>query len=341
MSEPTAKRARLASDDGAATTSGQTSAGIIRSENFWLDDGNIILQAENTQFRVHKSMLARQSTIFKDMFSIPQPTKPLDPVIEGCPVVALSDKTSDVECMLSIFYDNNNVVDLENALPIDQLSAILSMGKKYEITYLRDRALKRLRRCFPVTLKEWDDSFGDANGPSISFEPMVDTIESVISLAHMHDISSILPGAYLFYLSQASPEEILRGDKKVLSQDTREQCILGRDGLIRRIQLFVNMWGNGNKFMPPASCTNAGQCSFAKADVLEMLIISLWLRDERTMWDLSPDIPPPASMIVSALCDSCSASIKTHYNKARERIWAELPKYFALPDWEELKDFDA
>ncbi|CAA7261831.1 unnamed protein product [Cyclocybe aegerita] len=318
MSEPAAKRARLASDDGDATMSDQTSAGVTRSENFWLEDGNIILQAENTQFR---------------------PAEPLDPVVEGCPVVTLSDKASDVECVLSIFYDNNNVVDLERALPIGQLSAILSMGRKYEITYLRDRALPRLRRCFPTTLKEWDDSFADGNGPTILFEPMLYTIESVISLAHTHGITTVLPGAYLFYLSQAPPDEILRGDRNILSQEVRVQCVLGRDDLIRRIHLFVHMWGRSNKFMPPAECPNTRQCEFLKADVLEELAICLWLTDDKTVWDLSPDIP--TSRMIRTLCISCAASVKACYNEARQHIWAELPEFFALPDWEDLEDFDA
>lgn len=39
----------------------------------WLDDGNIILHVENTQFRVHRSVLAMNSMVFQDMFGIPQP----------------------------------------------------------------------------------------------------------------------------------------------------------------------------------------------------------------------------------------------------------------------------
>ena len=40
----------------------------------WFDDGNVILIAESTSFEVHKSILSSKSYVFKDMFSIPQPT---------------------------------------------------------------------------------------------------------------------------------------------------------------------------------------------------------------------------------------------------------------------------
>ena len=77
---------------------------IIRSK-YWFDDGNIILQAENTQFRVHRSLLSNQSVVFSDMFSMPQPMA-LDPLVDGCPVVFLSDKADDLELVMAIFYDN-------------------------------------------------------------------------------------------------------------------------------------------------------------------------------------------------------------------------------------------
>ncbi|CAA7261832.1 unnamed protein product [Cyclocybe aegerita] len=342
MSEPPAKRPRLASDDGDVTVSSTESAsGITRSTNFWLDDGNIILQAENTQFRVHKSMLARQSSIFKDMFSIPQPSEPLDPVVEGCPVVTLSDKASDVDCILSIFYDNVNVVDLGEALSIDQLAVILCMGKKYDITYLRDRALKKLRRCFPTTINGWDASLRDGKDSTLNFDPLVYTIESVISLAHTHGIPSILPSAFLFYASQVPPDRILRGDYDVLSHEARIQCILGRDDLAHRIYTIVQGWtADTRKFMSDLKCEPDDCAGLSRMEVLEDLGDVLWLADEKTVWGLNADIPKRASDTLRYICEPCATSVKKCYDDARQEIWKELPEIFALPEWEQLKDFD-
>ena len=71
--------------------------------SYWFDDGNIILQAEDTLFRVHRSVLSRHSKVFQDMFSIPQPTGQH----EDCPVIQVSDEAVDMSIILSILYDNN------------------------------------------------------------------------------------------------------------------------------------------------------------------------------------------------------------------------------------------
>jgi len=78
----------------------------LQKSRFWFDDGNVILQAENTQFRVHRSLLSMHSNIFKDIFSVPQPTDTTTTLnVDGCPVITLSDKADDLEHVLSIFYE--------------------------------------------------------------------------------------------------------------------------------------------------------------------------------------------------------------------------------------------
>ena len=54
------------------------------------------MQAENTQFLVHKSLLAQNSSVFTDMFSFPQPpTSEADNTVDRCPVVRMSDDTAE------------------------------------------------------------------------------------------------------------------------------------------------------------------------------------------------------------------------------------------------------
>jgi hypothetical protein len=78
----------------------------VQSTSYWFDDGNVVLQAENTQYRVHRSLLSRHSNFFKDMFSLPQPAMDPGPTSEGCPVIFLSDKATDLEHVLSVIYDS-------------------------------------------------------------------------------------------------------------------------------------------------------------------------------------------------------------------------------------------
>jgi hypothetical protein len=75
-----------------------------RSE-YWFDDGSVVIQAEYTQFRVHRTLLARHSSVFRDMFSVPQPIANSELLVEGCSVVHLSDSKQDIEYVISALYD--------------------------------------------------------------------------------------------------------------------------------------------------------------------------------------------------------------------------------------------
>jgi BTB/POZ domain len=74
-----------------------------RSDSIWFTDGNIILEAEGQQFRVHRGVLAKHSAFFKDMFEMPQP--PDESTVEDCPVVDLTDSAQDVDHLLNALYD--------------------------------------------------------------------------------------------------------------------------------------------------------------------------------------------------------------------------------------------
>ena len=71
-----------------------------RDEEYWLDDGNVILIAGQAAFRLYKGLLARQSAIFCDMFIAVDP----DPAatFDGCPVVHLSDSPEDLRALLQV-----------------------------------------------------------------------------------------------------------------------------------------------------------------------------------------------------------------------------------------------
>jgi hypothetical protein len=76
--------------------------GLIKSD-FWFRDGNIVLLAGNAAFKVHRGQLERQSEVFRDLFSIPQP--PDQEMIEGCAWIELHDRPADVFHFLSAIYD--------------------------------------------------------------------------------------------------------------------------------------------------------------------------------------------------------------------------------------------
>ena len=71
----------------------------------WFDDGNVVLEAEQTQFRVYRGILSANSVIFKDMFSLCQSGE--EGEVEGCPLVHLSDSAQDVQIVLEVLHDSS------------------------------------------------------------------------------------------------------------------------------------------------------------------------------------------------------------------------------------------
>lgn len=102
--QPAPKRKRTGHGDAEP----QPTINTIRSE-VWFEDGNIVLQAGGTQFKVYRGILSQSSSVFKDMFSLPQPPEKDEDLIEGCPIVHLSDSVKEVEHMLEALYQRKCV----------------------------------------------------------------------------------------------------------------------------------------------------------------------------------------------------------------------------------------
>lgn len=72
----------------------------IRRGEPYFGDGNIILEAERTQFRVARGILAAASPTLKTMFSLP----PTGNQVDGCPIIQLTDSAEDWKHLLKAMY---------------------------------------------------------------------------------------------------------------------------------------------------------------------------------------------------------------------------------------------
>lgn len=71
-----------------------------RCEALWREDGDVVLLAEDTLFRIHSKELAEQSPFFRNMFSLPPPD---NSTYDGCPLFTLpGEKANDVRAMLLV-----------------------------------------------------------------------------------------------------------------------------------------------------------------------------------------------------------------------------------------------
>jgi hypothetical protein len=85
------------------------SAELVCSPDFWFEDGTVVLQVQNTLYHVYRGLLTLQSVVFRDTFSIPQPSAESEKNgIEGCPVVQLHDKAEDFTRFMKAIHDYGN-----------------------------------------------------------------------------------------------------------------------------------------------------------------------------------------------------------------------------------------
>lgn len=72
----------------------------------WFDDGNIVLQAEQTLFKVYKGILSRESEVFKTLLSLPRFATLLEAEkYEDSQLVVLQDQTEDIATLLRAIND--------------------------------------------------------------------------------------------------------------------------------------------------------------------------------------------------------------------------------------------
>ncbi|KAF7326090.1 hypothetical protein MKEN_00460300 [Mycena kentingensis (nom. inval.)] len=131
-----------------------TTKAISQAErsSIWMTRGDIVLQTENTQFRVNSDVLAQQSPLFAKMFELPQPPAETEPSVDGCPVIHVSDSARDWENILSVLYSPFRV---REKISFDLLASMLRLGDKYDLSESKSYAIWRLRAEFPSELATW------------------------------------------------------------------------------------------------------------------------------------------------------------------------------------------
>ena len=73
----------------------------------WFDDGNIVIIAQHTPFKVHRGFLIARSEVFRDMFAlptVPENSNAQADMMDGVPTVHVSDHCEDVSDLLSALY---------------------------------------------------------------------------------------------------------------------------------------------------------------------------------------------------------------------------------------------
>jgi hypothetical protein len=328
----------------------------------WNSDGSVILQAKNIQFRVHWSVLARHSSIFSDMQGLPQPAD--QPNVDGCPVVELSDDPKDVEYLLKALYIPSVLVfdskarpnfrsgcrtlHSQKTLPLSAVGAIIRLGRKYDFKDLFDSAVARLMSKCPSTLEAYvlydplrttDNAFELYNAlefdivalasenkilsalPCVYFH-LINNFEMVNITAVCVHLSLIISQSYLF-------DEIRRPDGTVarLPSLDLQRCVMAREKLLAKQFQEGYTLGWARKW-PFDDCAKS-RCRTKRESIMN------WYLEDSELAALDP--PTRIGGGFDQLCTVCTKHATESTIAGRKKVWEELPSFFDLPPWTELK----
>ncbi|KAJ7927015.1 hypothetical protein B0H13DRAFT_1971769, partial [Mycena leptocephala] len=150
---------------------------LNRVLDLWFEDDNLILRAENS--------------LFADMLSFPQTEE--EERIDGCPVVRLHDSAADVTCFLRAIFDSSFFEPPPSKTSLPTITGILRLAHKYDVHYLRRRALLHLDTGYPTSLGLYEVSGSE----TFSSDGLDD---SLLTIACASEVSAtwVLPTAFYF-----------------------------------------------------------------------------------------------------------------------------------------------
>ncbi|KAL7278468.1 hypothetical protein ACG7TL_007467 [Trametes sanguinea] len=356
MEETSRKRARLEQDlvshsdisltfDGLASattviqlqTSGSGHVQSTQDAEYWFEDGNIILVAQDVSFKVYKGLLAEHSEVFRSMFLVAQGAQPsTEQSTDGCPVVPLDDSPEDLRQLFRLIFPLSTNLKLNKGdLDIDVLSAVIRLDHKYELPSLYAEALSHLTTYYTIDFNAW---ISGRNAKMWKPEP-VHAI-GAISLARLTNTLSILPTAF-YELCTLDPSSLLRGytsrDGTVhrLSESDLELCLKMRDHLTFSNARVAFMLFKYN----PRDCMNGqaisiSPCSSTLRMVLEqsgMCKLPHFVASRRVLdgWLANVD-HYMASLGARNLCNKCRSELETREKALRHQVWCKLPEFLGL-----------
>ncbi|KAJ6504146.1 hypothetical protein C8R47DRAFT_1006970 [Mycena vitilis] len=310
------------------------SAGLenLTRSDIWRDDGNVVFQVESTQFRVHWSVLTIHSAYFAAIRALPTPANHL--TIESCPVITLHDSAVDIEHLLDALYNPHLLAAEKFSFPF--IAAIVRLGRKYDFKEILALAIQRLVHENPMTLQSYepltqivDNAFSYSPTRIVSRAGLnFDTI----TLARENELFALLPCAYLRAILFYTQEEIFDGiplrigPRVTLFPEDQRICVLGSKNLLHAQWSYAPFAAYMSSNKPTVGCSSRAGC----------------IKTMKTMrLELSRTGRCDAPFRLAAkqnFCHPCETHHQAVMAETRKKLWEDLPGFFYLPDWGELRN---
>ncbi|KAJ7429020.1 hypothetical protein B0H11DRAFT_1770416 [Mycena galericulata] len=298
---------------------------LRQSLKIWYTDGNYILRADDTIFRIY-----RRSSVFRTICATrrdsPASGEDRDDLIEGCPVIVLTDRAQDMEYFLCAIFDPEFVVN-EYGLETSMIAvvAVLRMSSKYGVPFLQRDCFALLNSAFPDTLRDWDKL---ARSRSLADYVMV------VDIAREMGMKWLLPAAYYLVLMQAITVDPTLDDPIVCQVDRdcmdrvpvpdRAYVTLGAINVFHGSHYILD----GMRHALFKQCSGRERCGSNRIAAFEEIVEAASAE--------------PLGFLVGAafwvavrreMCASCGNALREAWQHKRGQLWEALPQMFGLEPW--------
>ncbi|GJF00093.1 hypothetical protein PsYK624_163720 [Phanerochaete sordida] len=306
-----------------------------RHPDLWWCDGNVVVAAKGMSFKVHASILARYSNVFREVLAEKDKNEGVDEdggggegedrngepseMFQGCRVLRVEDPGEELGALFQVLYDGGvgGFFNWNRPLRFEYLRQVTLLAVKYEIQHIIDEAVARLNYIFPSTFEESRDrhcleavvlarKIGASSPP-----PFI-----VTALYHCLALNI----AALYYPAAAAAAA------RFLSLQDHLTCVRARDTLVAAAARARPL--KSPVCAAPAACrasmdvlvrsgVRAGL--FADAAVLDAVCGALGVHAEHYPQH--------------RLCGACSSVLVRDIDARRREVFAELGAVFGVKNW--------
>ena len=208
----------------------------------------------------------------------------------------------------------------------DTVAGILRLSTKYEIPYLRQRALLHLDTVICNTLQDHEARENKRTIPRTEFLAFL-----IADLVHEMDLPWLLPTVLYFctpFLEHIITGYIYKGERRSMNSSQQVACIKALKPLIRwhrKDILSFLYWTDVD------GCKSSAQCNEGRLKLLKRYSPSTLPNHFRSFSDEFEQVAR------KAFCTMCFFKSRNAHRAAREALWEDLPGLFDLPPWEALR----
>ena len=321
--------------------------GQVESTHTWSDIDSLVALRTSAQddsndhdsiFLASRSILCRDSMVFKDILTLPAPENPKEEdVWEGHPVIVVQDHPCDLQDFLEALHNWRSYTDSPKSKEIVHVCALLRVGTKYQVGFLRDKMIQILSNQIPTSPK--DVKHMPATWEVISESLLIlGTLEEIdyplfLPMAS-YRVSCVLKRTFLLQTHITSPASIPKDNRTIwFASETSRLRVAMAQSTISQLHLRTLI-----AVLAPrsASCLSPRKCT-------SMLLNwrTLFQHGESPTFLLEVTIscflPSIYDYARKGLCAPCCAHAQKELDVELAAAWDRFPLHLGMPDWDTLR----